>query len=262
MAQINLVTGYTGEAHIKSEEDALLNRFLSGMTDSVIDLEETHNSGGITVECGALVNGRLVKTDEAVTLPFTTPDSGKYRYDTVYLTYEKATSGIESANLVYCEGEASATKSTAQSGIGTPTEPSGATDWATLKLYTIEWSNSQTYTVKQEVVVGSNAEIFDGVCFKKGETGSLTAYGFGFTADSSHIAVQIPLPKILPSDRTFGILFINTMTVFWSDGTSTTYDSNGASITKSGQVIQATITASSSKTGLCVASITFDYVIS
>ena len=47
MASINLVTGYTGEAHVRSEDDALLNSFLAGQDNAVINLESEFKDNGI-----------------------------------------------------------------------------------------------------------------------------------------------------------------------------------------------------------------------
>lgn len=162
MAQINLVTGYTGEAHIKSEDDALLNRFLLGQSSSVIALNSTFNDTNCTITCSAIVNGRLAKTDSTVTLSFTKPSSGYYRYDGIYIVYKKATNGIESAQLVYCEGTQSTNQSTAITNEGTP-EPGTPipADFTYIQLYEIEWNTSQqknviknsAYDVPQEKTV-------------------------------------------------------------------------------------------------------------
>lgn len=145
--QINLVTGYTGEAHIKSEDDALLNSFLAGQDNSVINLESEFNDTDCDISCDALVGGRLTRTDEAVNLTFTKPSSGYYRYDGVYIVYKKVTSGIESAELVYCEGTENASQATAEQNIGQPTISADVVASSVLQLYTVVWGNAQTKTV-------------------------------------------------------------------------------------------------------------------
>lgn len=147
MASINLVTGYTGTAHIKSEEDALLNRFLLGQNNAVINLTDTFNANSAVIDCDAIVNGRLMRTDGDVTLEFTTPSSGYYRYDGIYLVYKKLTSGIESAELVYCEGAENVAQAAAEAAIGTPTIGSDVDSYALLQLFTVAWDNAQTKTV-------------------------------------------------------------------------------------------------------------------
>lgn len=149
MATINLVTGYTGTAHVKSEEDALLNRFLLGQNNAVINLTDTFNANSAVIDCDAIVDGRLMRTDGDVTLEFTTPSSGYYRYDGIYLVYKKLTTGVESAELVYCEGTENVAQAAAQSNIGTPTIGSDVDSYSLLQLFTVAWDNTQQKTVTQ-----------------------------------------------------------------------------------------------------------------
>ena len=108
MAQINIVTGYTGEAHVKSEEDALLNRFLLGQNKAILSANENHTSNSITVSCDAIVDGRLIRTDSSQTFSIVPPGSGYFRNDIIVICYCKNNAtGIESAYLDYIEGSPS-----------------------------------------------------------------------------------------------------------------------------------------------------------
>lgn len=148
MATINLVTGYTGEAHVKSEEDALLNRYLLGQSSCVINLTNTFGDTDCDVNCDCVLGGRLIRTDGSVNLTFTKPSSGYYRYDGIYIVYKKATNGVESAELVYCEGTESPNQSTAIANEGTP-EPGTPipADFTYIQLYEIEWNTTQQKNV-------------------------------------------------------------------------------------------------------------------
>lgn len=160
MADINLVTGYTGEAHIKSEDDALLNRFVIG-NNAVINITSVFNDVDCDIDCDCVVSGRLMRTGGDVNLTFTKPSSGYYRYDAIYIVYKKVTSGIESAELVYCEGTENASQEGAEQNIGQPTIGADVVDYAMAQLYTIAWNNAQTKTVTQIAQTRNTSKYFD-----------------------------------------------------------------------------------------------------
>ena len=222
--QINLVTGYTGEAHIKSEDDALLNSFLAGQDNAVINLESEFNDTDCDISCDALVGGRLTRTDEAVNLTFTKPSSGYYRYDGVYIVYKKVTSGIESAELVYCEGTENASQATAEQNIGQPTISADVVASSVLQLYTVAWDNAQTKTVTASVVEGSEVESMGGAFFNDGETVSGACYCAGVVVvDGSwgYVNLTLPLPKSLRSGQQITTPeFGNDTRIYFRDGTN------------------------------------------
>jgi len=224
--QINLVTGYTGEAHIKSEDDALLNSFLAGQDNAVINLESEFNDTDCDISCDALVNGRLTRTDEAVNLTFTKPSSGYYRYDGIYIVYKKATSGIESAELVYCEGTENASQEGAEQNIGQPTTGADVVASSVLQLYVVAWDNAQSKTesaaVSVEGVVSSaqytRATLpslppqFSSLQIRAVKKGGWAFVEAGFLTDSAVVAdnwtsgmnftitdLNLPRPLIVPS---------------------------------------------------------------
>lgn len=139
MAQINLVTGYTGEAHIKSEDDALLNRFLLGIDNAVLRVSETHTTSAFNVAyCDAIINGRLVRVDEPITFSMTPPSSGYARCDAIYIVYSKDNNGVETAYLDYVKG-------TGSFPYTPPSAPShGGVTESSFRIYYIQWSGTQT----------------------------------------------------------------------------------------------------------------------
>ena len=139
MAQINLVTGYTGEAHVKSEDDAILTRFLLGQSSAVLNASESHTTTAFNVTgLNAIVNGRLARIDEPVSFTMTPPASGSARTDAVYLVYSKNINGIETAYLDYVKGD-----NTLQ--YSPPAAPShGGVTESNLLVYEIVWTDSQT----------------------------------------------------------------------------------------------------------------------
>lgn len=224
MASINLVTGYTGEAHIKSEDDALLNSFLAGQDNSVINLDGEFNDTDCDISCDALVGGRLTRTDGAVNLTFTKPSSGYYRYDGIYIVYKKVTSGIESAELVYCEGTENASQEGAEQNIGQPTIGADVVASSVLQLYTVAWDNAQTKTVTASVVEGSKLNSIGGAFFNDGETVSGACYCAGTVVVDGvwgYVNLTLPLPKSLRSGQQITTTeFGNEARIYFRDGTN------------------------------------------
>lgn len=152
MAQINLVTGYTGEAHVKSEDDALLTRFLLGTNNAVLRASETHTTTAFNVSaCDAIINGRLVRIDEPISFSMTPPSSGSIRTDAVYVVYSKDNNGVETAYLDYVTGTSSSFPYTPA-----PAPSHGGVTESSFRIYQIQWSNNQTIT---EVTVPPSAPL-------------------------------------------------------------------------------------------------------
>lgn len=206
MADINLVTGYTGEAHIKSEDDALLNSFLAGQDNSVINLESEFNDTDCDISADALVGGRLARTGGDVNLTFTKPSSGYYRYDAIYIVYKKVTSGIESAELVYCEGTENASQEGAEQNIGQPTIGADVVDYSVIQLYTVAWDNAQTKTVTKTAESASTN--ISAYCVGKVGTDAFGSWYVDFT---------LPLSKALRDGQTLKITSPSA-TIYYKDG--------------------------------------------
>lgn len=270
MANINLVTGYTGEAHIKSEEDALLNSFLSGQNYSLIDIDSTFNDTDCDVEFSALVSGRLMKTDESVNLTFTKPSSGYYRKDGIYAVYKKVTDGTESAELVYCEGTQNATESSTT--IGEPIFGGDVTAHNSLLLYTITWDNAQTKTVTQNIAEGTLYDAFKDAFFEDGESVIGDCWCSGVLAlanpggSACTLQVTLPLPKTLRAGQTLTPTFNSFgADLYYHDGTNFAVGVQTASVlTANSNCINlqlAPIPNSSSKVGLCVAKVHYNFTV-
>lgn len=275
MASINLVTGYTGEAHIKSEDDALLNSFLAGQDNSVINLDGDFNDTDCDISCDALVGGRLTRTDGAVNLTFTKPSSGYYRYDGIYIVYKKVTSGIESAELVYCEGTENASQEGAEQNIGQPTIGADVVASSVLQLYTVAWDNAQTKTVTASVIEGSKLNSIGGAFFNDGDIVTGECYCAGLVVASSsgdyNINVTIPLPKSLRNGQvvTSPAFFATNATVYFRDGAS--YQTEDQLINITGQrnnwcnlkffILSTDLPITSAKLGMCTAKVHYSFTI-
>ena len=212
MAQINIVTGYTGEAHVKSEEDAALNAFLMGDGVATLSVTEEHTNDSISITLEALIAGRFVKTDTTQTFPLTPPSSGYKRADAIFVAYCKTLEGIESAHLIYEVGTPVST--------GTPipptdpTTPSGTTMQMNYLLYEIIWSNSQEissivgasetipYTDRLDIYRVYNAGQSDST-----NVGSITANRFPLNGGKSLVvgkAALLPSAPSLEGNKTYG----------------------------------------------------------
>lgn len=156
---VNLVTGYTGTAHVRSEDDALLNAFLAGQSNRIINLNETHTTSAININGDVLVNGRLIRTDGNIELTIPPQPSGYYAFDTIYACYQKNISGIESAYLEYCPGTPSTNEETARTNEGVPTQPAETSAWEKFKLYDIIWATNQTFVVEEASSSGSTVSV-------------------------------------------------------------------------------------------------------
>ena len=133
---MDIITGYTGEAHILSDDDAALNSAIFGNGNLLLDygekFAETHDlsTNSITIQSGdLLIGGRhaRIRTGDAETFQFTAVGSGQARKDCLFVCYKKTIAGIESAYLEYVEGTDSAY----------PSEPTIDTTAADFQYYTL-----------------------------------------------------------------------------------------------------------------------------
>jgi hypothetical protein len=113
MANLHLVTGYAGEPHIKSADNASLMQAVYGWEDVVFDRNSTFSydiisNNIIRVHDGeALMQGRYIKMDKGdyVDLNIDNGHTGYKRIDVIAIEYSRDDeTGIEEANLVVVKG--------------------------------------------------------------------------------------------------------------------------------------------------------------
>lgn len=113
MANLHLVTGYAGEPHIKSADDASLMQAVYGYNDVVLDRNNTFSydvisNNIIRVHDGeALMQGRYIKMDKGdyVDLNIDNGHTGYKRIDVIAIEYSRdEETNIEEANLVVVKG--------------------------------------------------------------------------------------------------------------------------------------------------------------
>lgn len=115
MANLHLVTGYAGQAHVTSDDQASLYAALFGADSFVLERGNklaasiiTNNS--IKVADGDVIfQGRHIRLDEGSTVDLTIEngEQGYYRNDLIVIRYTKnASTGVEEANLVVIKGTA------------------------------------------------------------------------------------------------------------------------------------------------------------
>lgn len=115
MANLHLVTGYAGQAHVTSDDQASLYAALFGADSFVLDRGNklaasivTNNS--VKVADGDIIfQGRHIRLDEGNTIDLTIENGaqGYYRNDLIVVRYTKnASTGVEEANLVVIKGTA------------------------------------------------------------------------------------------------------------------------------------------------------------
>lgn len=121
MANMHLVTGYAGQAHVTAADQASLYASLFGTDSFILNRGNklaasivTNNS--ISVADGdAIMQGRHIRLNEGETVSLTIEngETGMYRNDLIVLRYTKNVStGIEEANLVVIKGTAVASNPT------------------------------------------------------------------------------------------------------------------------------------------------------
>ena len=113
MANLHLVTGYAGEPHIKSADDASLMQAIYGNDSVVLDRNNTFSydvisNNIIRVHDGeALMQGRYIKMDNGnyVDLNIDNGHTGYKRIDVIAIEYSRdEETNVEEANLVVVKG--------------------------------------------------------------------------------------------------------------------------------------------------------------
>lgn len=113
MANMHLVTGYAGQAHITAADQGSLNAALVGEASYVLNRGSklaatvvTNNS--ITIADGdIMMQGRHARIEEGETVELTIENGsqGNYRNDLIVARYTKnASTGVEDVNLVVIKG--------------------------------------------------------------------------------------------------------------------------------------------------------------
>lgn len=115
MANLHLVTGYAGQAHVTAADDGSFNTAIFGNGQYVLDIGSKFaasvvSNNKITIADGdLLMQGRHVRLNEGTTvdLTITNGTQGKLRNDLIVARYTKdSVSGVEQVNLVVIQGTA------------------------------------------------------------------------------------------------------------------------------------------------------------
>lgn len=112
MANMHLVTGYAGEAHITAADQASMYAALFGGGDYVLDRGSKLSASAITsnqirvLDGDLLMQGRHVRLNNYVDLTIDSGASGYNRNDLIVARYTKNATGIEECNLVVIKGTA------------------------------------------------------------------------------------------------------------------------------------------------------------
>lgn len=170
---MELITGHTGVAHIRSEDDAVLNQACYGKGHFVLStasFPEEHTDHGITIYPGdALMDGRLIRirSGESETFDLYPPGTGLVAGDIIYIEYKKQ-NGIESAELKIARGSASSGEvvlpDIADSRI-TPISTS-----ATFPLFSVIYSGTKVQSVNHLFDIGSPKECTVSITANSGGT--------------------------------------------------------------------------------------------
>lgn len=115
MANMNLVTGYTGQAHVTAADDGALNAALVGSGQYVLPTGNQLQANVITsnsvrvLDGDALMQGRHIRIEPGTSVDLTIENgaTGYYRNDLIVIRYAKESStGVETANLTVIKGTA------------------------------------------------------------------------------------------------------------------------------------------------------------
>lgn len=113
MANMNLVTGYTGQAHVTAADDGALNAALVGSGQYVMPTGNQLQASVITnnsvkvLDGDALMQGRHIRIEPGTSVDLTIENgaTGYYRNDLIVIRYAKeASTGVETANLTVIKG--------------------------------------------------------------------------------------------------------------------------------------------------------------
>lgn len=117
----HLITGYAGEAHIKSSDQGSYNAAFFGSGQHVLEIgqrldAEITDNNTVTIQDGdILMYGRHIRVPEAEEITIQTGTAGKNRIDLIVMQYEKDNNtGIETAAFNVIQGTETS---------GTPTVP-------------------------------------------------------------------------------------------------------------------------------------------
>lgn len=113
MANMNLVTGYTGQAHVTAADDGALNAALVGSgqyvlpTGNMLAASVVTNNSVRVMDGDALMQGRHIRIEPGTYVDLTIENGavGYYRNDLIVIRYAKESStGVETANLTVIKG--------------------------------------------------------------------------------------------------------------------------------------------------------------
>lgn len=118
MANLHLVTGYAGEAHITSADHGSLNAAIFGEENCVLNRGRNLSASAIAsntvrvLDGDLLLQGRHVRLEGYVDLTITSGTQGRKRHDLIVARYTKnSTTGVEECNLVVIKGTVSTSPS-------------------------------------------------------------------------------------------------------------------------------------------------------
>ena len=112
MANMHLVTGYAGEAHITAADQASMYAALFGGGDYVLDRGSKLSASVITsnqvrvLDGDLLMQGRHVRLNNYVDLTIENGAQGYNRHDLIVARYTKNSAGVEECNLIVIKGTA------------------------------------------------------------------------------------------------------------------------------------------------------------
>lgn len=114
---MNIVTGYTGNAHITASQAGAFNSAVCGLNSYVLSTGNKMSASMVSNNTIRVYNGDLIMNGRHATIPYGTWDeltiengeAGKNRIDVIAAKYEKsATEGTENISLVVIQGTSTA----------------------------------------------------------------------------------------------------------------------------------------------------------
>lgn len=165
--ELNLVTGYKGQAHVRAKDDGLLNAIILGVGSFVADYGNKFSAKLLTdnkVEIGDGVlfqNGRMAILESTSTISYQSGDPGYKRSDLIYAHYEiNSSTGVESISIEYKKGSKGSTATM-------PTYDNNSIlndpNKADFPLYRIDFDGTTASTpVKLFNVLNKGRNIYDG----------------------------------------------------------------------------------------------------
>lgn len=212
---MDIITGYTGEAHVRSEDDAAFNSAIF-KADCILPLTnefaETHTNNAISIGSGdLLIKGHhaRIRDDDVEEFSFTPPGSGFSRIDIIFVCYSKKSTGIEDVYLEYVSGTASHYGAIPPSN---PTIDLSNVDFSYYPLYTLTFDGTSLTTVTK------NSSLLT-------ETGATFTINVGSAADGTVSATRLRISEnfsLLFGQGSFssGIAANTDVTIWLSGGTN------------------------------------------